>query len=174
MSSRRVITRSCSRDNNPVSKSNPVQTPRKGTRLVTSKRIWRFAATTESRNTCWRHRGRDRAQAAEAQIAHLAHHDPLTDLPNRAAFNEHLAATLDSAHADGEQFALLCIDLDRFKEVNDVFGHAVGDELLLRDRRRRLQDGGGRRLPRAARRRRVHRDRRRGRNPPAATRSPSA
>ena len=60
----------------------------------------------------------------------MAHHDPLTDLPNRMAFNECIAATLDLAKASGESFALLSIDLDRFKTVNDVFGHAVGDTLL--------------------------------------------
>ncbi|MFZ3361199.1 MAG: EAL domain-containing protein [Xanthobacteraceae bacterium] len=67
---------------------------------------------------------------AEAQIAHLAHHDSLTDLPNRTAFTEHLETVFESARASGENFAVLCIDLDRFKEVNDVFGHATGDALL--------------------------------------------
>jgi diguanylate cyclase (GGDEF)-like protein/PAS domain S-box-containing protein len=67
---------------------------------------------------------------AEAQIEHLAHHDPLTDLPNRAAFNACIEATVERAAAAGESFAVLCIDLDRFKEVNDVFGHGAGDELL--------------------------------------------
>jgi diguanylate cyclase (GGDEF)-like protein/PAS domain S-box-containing protein len=66
----------------------------------------------------------------EQRIAHMAHHDPLTDLPNRTAFNECIAATLDLAKGSGESFALLSIDLDRFKTVNDVFGHAMGDALL--------------------------------------------
>jgi diguanylate cyclase (GGDEF)-like protein/PAS domain S-box-containing protein len=66
----------------------------------------------------------------EQRIAHMAHHDPLTDLPNRTAFNECIAATLDLAKGSGESFALLSIDLDRFKTVNDVFGHATGDALL--------------------------------------------
>ena len=67
---------------------------------------------------------------ARDQIAHLAHHDPLTDLPNRAAFNDKLAAMLASAPDAEKTFAILSIDLDRFKEVNDVFGHAAGDALL--------------------------------------------
>jgi PAS domain-containing protein len=52
----------------------------------------------------------------EAKIAHLAHHDVLTGLPNRAAFNEFFTATLQRARSSGEQFALVCLDLDRFKE----------------------------------------------------------
>src|SRR5262249_28872953 len=71
-------------------------------------------------------------RAAEAQIKHLAHHDPLTNLPNRASFNAHFAAGLDRAKTMGGRFAALCIDLDRFKEINDVFGHSVGDGLLCR------------------------------------------
>jgi diguanylate cyclase (GGDEF)-like protein/PAS domain S-box-containing protein len=73
---------------------------------------------------------------SEARAAHLARHDPLTDLPNRAAFNDHLAVTLDAAAAAETGFALLCIDLDRFKAVNDVFGHATGDLFLCEVARR--------------------------------------
>lgn len=67
---------------------------------------------------------------SEAKIAHLAHHDALTGLPNRAAFNECFAMTIEQAKQSGESFALVCLDLDRFKHVNDLFGHAVGDALL--------------------------------------------
>jgi diguanylate cyclase (GGDEF)-like protein/PAS domain S-box-containing protein len=67
---------------------------------------------------------------AEARIAHLRHYDSLTDLPNRAAFNECLAAMLERAVKSGEPFALLYIDLDRFKDINEVFGHAIGDQLI--------------------------------------------
>jgi diguanylate cyclase (GGDEF)-like protein/PAS domain S-box-containing protein len=66
----------------------------------------------------------------EQRIAHMAHHDSLTGLPNRTAFNECIAATLDIAKASGESFGLLSIDLDRFKTVNDVFGPSIGDRLL--------------------------------------------
>jgi diguanylate cyclase (GGDEF)-like protein len=62
----------------------------------------------------------------------MAFHDSLTDLPKRAAFNEHLASVFESAKASGSEFAVLYLDLDRFKEVNDVFGHSVGDALLCR------------------------------------------
>jgi diguanylate cyclase (GGDEF)-like protein len=80
---------------------------------------------------------------AEIRIAYLAHHDVLTDLPNRAAFAEQLATMLETAKTSGENFAVCCIDLDRFKEVNDVFGHAIGDGLLraVAERLRKLADG---------------------------------
>ncbi|WGR98599.1 EAL domain-containing protein [Bradyrhizobium sp. ISRA443] len=69
---------------------------------------------------------------AQARIQHMTLHDPLTDLPNRTAFNEHLASAFEAAKASGKEFAVLFLDLDRFKEVNDVFGHHVGDALLCR------------------------------------------
>jgi diguanylate cyclase (GGDEF)-like protein/PAS domain S-box-containing protein len=78
----------------------------------------------------------------EERIRHLAHHDPLTDLPNRAAFNAKLTETIEFAKARQEKFALLCTDLDRFKEINDLFGHAAGDSVLLEiSRRLRLAAG---------------------------------
>jgi diguanylate cyclase (GGDEF)-like protein/PAS domain S-box-containing protein len=72
----------------------------------------------------------------EQRIAHMAHHDSLTELPNRAAFNECLGATLGLAGRSGDSFAVLCIDFDHFKTVNDVFGHAIGDSLLCEASRR--------------------------------------
>jgi diguanylate cyclase len=78
---------------------------------------------------------------AEERIQFLAHHDALTALPNRAAFNERLEAQLADAKASGKSFALLCMDLDRFKEINDVFGHVTGDA-LLQEVARRLEGAG--------------------------------
>jgi diguanylate cyclase (GGDEF)-like protein len=80
---------------------------------------------------------------AEARIAHLAQFDGLTDLPNRASFNECFAATLERATAENEDFALLSLDLDRFKEVNDVFGPEVGDKLLSAFAERLARTVGG-------------------------------
>jgi diguanylate cyclase (GGDEF)-like protein len=72
----------------------------------------------------------------QARIAHLAFHDQLTGLPNRAAFNDHIAGMFDRASADNENFAVLCLDLDRFKEINDVYGHSTGDRFLAEIGRR--------------------------------------
>ncbi len=68
---------------------------------------------------------------AEAQIAHLAHYDPLTGLANRALFGKDIERVLARAQRQGRQFALLCLDLDRFKAVNDSYGHIAGDQLLI-------------------------------------------
>jgi diguanylate cyclase (GGDEF)-like protein/PAS domain S-box-containing protein len=72
---------------------------------------------------------RDR-QAAQERIHHLAHHDMLTGLPNRMSFMEQLDHRLIAAKARGSRLALLFIDLDHFKRVNDSLGHMVGDTLL--------------------------------------------
>jgi diguanylate cyclase (GGDEF)-like protein len=74
--------------------------------------------------------------ARHADIAHLAHHDALTDLPNRTALAQRLDEVFEDAKSQGTTFAVLCIDLDYFKEANDVFGHIVGDELLCAISRR--------------------------------------
>jgi len=67
---------------------------------------------------------------AEARIQRVAHHDGLTGLPNRLLFNDRIDQAVRLARRTGTQFALLYIDLDKFKPVNDTFGHAAGDELL--------------------------------------------
>jgi len=72
---------------------------------------------------------RDRKKAEE-HIHFLAHHDALTGLPNRNSFNARLDQEIEAHQASGRSFAVFCLDLDRFKEVNDLFGHAAGDALL--------------------------------------------
>jgi diguanylate cyclase (GGDEF)-like protein/PAS domain S-box-containing protein len=77
----------------------------------------------------------DRRQT-ESRMAHMAYHDGLTDLPNRAAFLQALAQMIEACAGTEEEFAVLCVDLDGLKEINDVFGHAMGDKLLIEVARR--------------------------------------
>ncbi|WP_457108093.1 EAL domain-containing protein [Methylobacterium sp. P5_C11] len=67
---------------------------------------------------------------AESQIQFLAHHDALTGLANRASFGKRLEQEMRAAQGGDRKLAVLCLDLDRFKEVNDLFGHAAGDAML--------------------------------------------
>ncbi len=76
--------------------------------------------------------------SAENKYRHLALHDPLTGLPNRAEFQNRLEFELERSKRDGTQVAVLAIDLDHFKQVNDVYGHAAGDDLLRTFARRFL------------------------------------
>lgn len=75
----------------------------------------------------------------EEQVLHLAYHDPLTDLPNRMLFADRLQQALASAKRDKTHLALLFIDLDKFKPVNDTYGHNMGD-LLLKAVAQRIHD----------------------------------
>ena len=68
---------------------------------------------------------------SQEKLDHMAHHDPLTALPNRLLFHDRLQHALQRAGRVDEQLAVLFIDLDRFKNVNDTLGHHVGDELLI-------------------------------------------
>lgn len=83
-------------------------------------------------------------KAAREHMTYLANHDALTGLPNLRLFRSELRRTIDIATASGDEFGLLCLDLDHFKSVNDTYGHAVGD-LLLRSVAARFRSALGER-----------------------------
>ncbi|MCG8012550.1 MAG: PAS domain S-box protein [Candidatus Thiodiazotropha weberae] len=70
-------------------------------------------------------------KATEARLDHLAHHDSLTGLPNRLLFRDRLIHSLASSERKGTKVAVVFLDLDRFKNINDTLGHGVGDQLLV-------------------------------------------
>ena len=81
---------------------------------------------------------------SQSQLEFLAHHDPLTQLFNRSAVETRMEQELELARRHDQQLSVLFIDLDRFKQVNDSFGHLIGDELLCSVAGRlklRLRDG---------------------------------
>ena len=70
-------------------------------------------------------------KAAEEKIEQLAHFDQLTGLPNRVMLQDHFKNALSMAHRNGEKLAVMFIDLDHFKNINDTLGHSIGDQLLM-------------------------------------------
>ena len=107
-----------------------VNTPHDGTHILMTKKLAIRGENGEPQYLLGLSEDITERKRAEERITYLAHHDPLTDLPNRAAFNEQLSFARERALAADEAFAVLCLDIDRFKEVNDVFGHAAGDAVL--------------------------------------------
>ena len=121
---------------------HPLRTPRKGTRLITNRKV---AIRNDKREALYLVNVIEdvtERKRTEARMQYMANHDGLTELPNRKAFTRHLEITIDQAATDGASFAVLYLDLDRFREVNDIFGHAGGDQLLC-EMSRRLQAAAG-------------------------------
>jgi len=75
---------------------------------------------------------------SQKQLEHLAHHDPLTGLPNRLLMDQHLSQGVERAHRQNQLMAVLFLDLDHFKNINDSLGHSVGD-ILLQQASKRLK-----------------------------------
>lgn len=80
---------------------------------------------------------------AEERIRHLAHYDTLTGLPNRALLNELVPAAIAHARIQGDSLAVLVLDIDKFKTINDTFGQTVGDELLVKVAKRMTEIAPG-------------------------------
>ncbi|MBT0666937.1 GGDEF domain-containing response regulator [Novosphingobium profundi] len=94
-------------------------------RMLSAEKV---AASIEE-GMAWR-QDRQALRQAEAELTHRSLHDPLTDLPNRTLFFDRLTQACARARRSGDAFAVLMVDLDRFKEINDSLGHAAGDVVL--------------------------------------------
>ena len=118
-----------------VAEEQPIRT-NEGLRLFSTRRVAVFDEANAPQYIIQTHEDVTQRRQIESRMAHMAYHDALTDLPNRAAFLQSLSQMIDACEGTDEEFAVLSVDLDRLKEVNDVFGHAVGDEILIEVARR--------------------------------------
>jgi diguanylate cyclase (GGDEF)-like protein/PAS domain S-box-containing protein len=113
-----------------LTEEHPIST-KDGLRLFLTRRMTVLDDAGEPQYLIKTHEDVTDRRQTESRMAHMAYHDGLTDLPNRAAFLQALAQMIEACEGTDEEFAVLCVDLDGLKEVNDVFGHAIGDKLLI-------------------------------------------
>jgi diguanylate cyclase (GGDEF)-like protein/PAS domain S-box-containing protein len=113
-----------------VSEEHPIST-KDGLRLFLTRRVTVLDEAGRPQYLLKTHEDVTDRRQTESRMAHMAYHDTLTDLPNRAAFLKALTQMIEACAEADEEFAVLSIDLDGLTEVNDVFGHAVGDKLLI-------------------------------------------
>jgi len=118
-----------------LTEEHPIST-KDGLRLFLTRRMTVLDDSGEPQYLIKTHEDVTDRRQTESRMAHMAYHDGLTDLPNRAAFLQALAQMIEACEGTDEEFAVLSVDLDGLKEINDVFGHAVGDKLLIEVSRR--------------------------------------
>ncbi|WP_407156643.1 EAL domain-containing protein [Bradyrhizobium sp. STM 3557] len=109
---------------------HPIST-KDGLRLFLTRRMTVLGDKGEPQYLIKTHEDVTDRRQTESRMAHMAYHDGLTDLPNRAAFLQALSQMIEACESTGEEFAVLNVDLKGLKEINDVFGHAIGDKLLV-------------------------------------------
>jgi diguanylate cyclase (GGDEF)-like protein/PAS domain S-box-containing protein len=125
-----------------ISEEHPIST-KDGLRLFLTRRATVVDEAGQPQYLIKTHEDVTDRRQTESRMAHMAYHDGLTDLPNRTAFLQALAQMIEACAGTDEEFAVLCVDLDGLKEVNDVFGHATGDKLLIEVARRIQQVARG-------------------------------
>src|ERR1700688_1814889 len=118
-----------------LTEEHPIST-KDGLRLFLTRRMTVLDDSGEPQYLIKTHEDVTDRRQTESRMAHMAYHDGRTDLPNRAAFLQALSQMIEACEGTGEEFAVLSLDLDGLKEVNDVFGHATGDKLLIEVARR--------------------------------------
>ncbi|HTB01206.1 MAG TPA: EAL domain-containing protein [Bradyrhizobium sp.] len=121
-----------------LTEEHPIST-KDGLRLFLTRRMTVLDEAGEPQYLIKTHEDVTDRRQTESRMAHMAYHDGLTDLPNRAAFLQALTQMIEACEGTDEEFAVLSLDLDGLKEINDVFGHATGDKLLI-EVARRLQN----------------------------------
>ncbi|WP_257166501.1 EAL domain-containing protein [Bradyrhizobium sp. SRS-191] len=118
-----------------MTEEHPIST-KDGLRLFLTRRVTVLGDSGEPQYLIKTYEDVTDRRQTESRMAHMAYHDGLTDLPNRAAFLQALSQMIEACRDSDEEFAVLNVDLKALKDVNDVFGHAVGDKLLIEVARR--------------------------------------
>ena len=113
-----------------LTEEHPIST-KDGLRLFLTRRMTVLDEAGEPQYLIKTHEDVTDRRQTKSRMAHMAYHDGLTDLPNRAAFLQALTQMIEACAGTDEEFAVLCVDLDGLKEINDVFGHAMGDKVLI-------------------------------------------
>ncbi|MGN8545099.1 sensor domain-containing protein [Bradyrhizobium sp. 13971] len=113
-----------------IAEEHPIST-KDGLRLFLTRRMTVLDDVGEPQYLIKTHEDVTDRRQTELRMAHMAYHDGLTDLPNRAAFLQALTQMIEACDGTDEEFAVLCVDLDGLKEINDVYGHAMGDKVLI-------------------------------------------